>query len=161
MNIIPRKSTSTVPALRSRVGDDLMSFQREINNLMGNFFNRDSLTMPQILETSYYPPVDIKENDEKYFLDAELPGMNDADLSMDFYNNTLTIKGKKKSETESKDEGYTCIERSYGSFRRDIPFDNEVDQENIKAELKNGVLHVELAKKEKGKEQHRKIQIKH
>jgi HSP20 family protein len=160
MNIVPRKSTSASSTSRSRVGDDLMSFQREMNNLMGSFFNRGELTMPQ-LESSFYPSVDIKEKDNKYLLDADLPGMNDADVTMDFHNNTLTIKGEKKSESETKDEGYVCVERSYGSFRRDIPFDDEIDQDSIKAELKNGVLHVELAKKEKGKDSHRKIQIKH
>ena len=62
---------------------------------------------------------------------------------------------------QTRDEGYLCVERSYGSFRRDIPFEDEIDQDSIKAELKNGVLHVELAKKEKALESHKKIQIKH
>lgn len=161
MNIIPRKSTNATPSSRNRIGDELMSFQREMNHLMGNIFNRGDFSMPQMFETNFYPSVDVKEKDNKYLLDADLPGMNDADVSMDFHNNTLTIKGEKKNEIETKDAGYVCVERSYGSFRRDIPFDDEIDQENIKAELKNGVLHVELAKKEKGKESHRKIQIKH
>ncbi|MBC7537331.1 MAG: Hsp20/alpha crystallin family protein [Bacteriovorax sp.] len=160
MKIVPRKSTSASSSSRSRGGEDLMSFQREMNNLMGSFFNRGELTMPQF-ESNFYPSVDIKEKDNKYLLDADLPGMNDADVTMDFHNNTLTIKGEKKSESETKDEGYVCVERSYGSFRRDIPFDDEIDQDSIKAELKNGVLHVELSKKEKGNDSHRKIQIKH
>jgi len=162
MNIIPRKSsTPTTPSTRSRVGDELMSFQREVNNLMGNFFNRGEFFTPPIFETSFYPTVDVKEKGNKYLLDADLPGMNDSDIVIDFHNNTLTIKGEKKSESEVKDEGYLFIERSYGSFRRDIPFEDEIDQDTIKAELKNGVLHVELAKKEKALESHRKIQIKH
>lgn len=161
MNIVPKKSTSTAPSLRNKVDDDLMSFQKEMNNLMGNFFNRGDLAIPQIFETSLYPSVDIREKENKYLLDADLPGMKDADISIDFHNNTLTIKGEKKNESEKKDEDCLCVERSYGSFQRDIPFDNEVDQESIQAELKNGVLHVELTKKEKAKETHRKIQIKH
>ena len=162
MNIIPRKSTAaTTPSSRARVGDELMSFQREVNNLMGNFFNRGEFFSPPMFETSFYPTVDVKEKGNKYLLDADLPGMNDSDIVIDFHNNTLTIKGEKKSESEVKDEGYLCIERSYGSFRRDIPFEDEIDQDTIKAELKNGVLHVELAKKEKSLDSHRKIQIKH
>ncbi|MDD4972746.1 MAG: Hsp20/alpha crystallin family protein [Bacteriovorax sp.] len=161
MNIVPKKSTSTVPSLRNKVDNDLISFQKDMNNLMGNFFNRGELAIPQIFETSLYPSVDIREKDNKYLLDADLPGMKDSDISIDFYNNTLTIKGEKKSELETKDEGYLCVERSYGSFQRDIPFEDAVNEESIKAELKNGVLHVELTKKEKAPETHRKIQIKH
>ena len=161
MNIIPRKSTGTTPSTRTRVGDELMSFQREMNNLMGSFFNRSDVSLPQMFDSSFYPSVDIKEKGNKYLLDADLPGMNDADVMIDFHNNTLTIKGEKKSESETKDEGFVCVERSYGSFRRDIPFEDEIDQDSIKAELKNGVLHVELAKKEKALESHKKIQIKH
>jgi HSP20 family protein len=133
MNIVPKKSSSTAP-------DNLMS---------------------QMFETNMFPSVDIREKDNKYLLDADLPGMKDTDISMDFHNNTLTIQGEKKSESEIQDEGYVCVERSYGSFRRDIPFRDDIDQDSIKAELTNGVLHVELTKKERPKETHRKIQIKH
>jgi HSP20 family protein len=162
MNLISKKSVGVPTSSRSQSGggDDLMSFQREMNNLVGSFFNRGDLINPQF-ESSFYPSVDIKEKENKYLLDADLPGMNDADVSVDFQNNVLTIKGEKKSEKESKDEDCVCIERSFGSFRRDIAFNDDIDKDNIKAELKNGVLHVELAKKEKSKESHRKIQIKH
>lgn len=161
MNIIPRKSSSVAPASRTRGANDLMSFQREMNNLMGSFFNDSDLAGPQLFETSFIPSVDVTEKDNKYLLDADLPGMEDADVTMDFHNNILTIKGEKKTESETKDADCVCTERSFGSFRRDIPFDEQIDQDNIKAELKNGVLHVELAKKEKSKESHRKIPIKH
>lgn len=161
MNIVPRKQTPAAPLYRKRGEDDIMSFQREVNNLMGNFFDRNELSVPLMFESSFFPTVDIKERDNKYLLDADLPGMNDEDVTMNFHNNTLTIKGEKKTETESKEDDCVCVERSFGSFRRDIPFNDEIDQDNIKAELKNGVLHVELAKKEKSKESHRKIAIKH
>ena len=159
MNIVPRKSTSASSS-QKKAGKGLEAFQREMNNLMGNFFNGD-LTNLQMLETSFYPSIDIRDKENKYLLDVDVPGMNDADITMDFHNNTLTVKGEKKTEAEKKDADCVCVERSYGSFRRDIPFSDEVDQDNIKAEMKNGVLHVELAKKEKAKESHRKIQIKH
>jgi HSP20 family protein len=161
MSLVPWKSTSTAPVTRSRVGDELASFQRDMNNLMGSFFNRGDFTSPLMsFDTSFFPSVDVKEKDDKYFLDADMPGLGEADIDLDFHNNILTIKGEKKSETETKDAGYVCTERSYGAFRRDIPFDDEIDQEKIKAELKAGVLHVELTKKERGKMSHRKITIK-
>lgn len=161
MNLVPWKSSALSPFSRTRIDDDLMSFQREMNNLMNSFFTRSDISMPQFQEMTFSPTVDLKEKDDKYLLDADVPGMSEGDIDIDFRNNTLTIKGEKKSEKETKDAGYVCVERSYGSFRRDIPFDDEIDQDNIKADLKNGVLHVELSKKEKGKTSHKKIPIRH
>ena len=161
MSLVPWKTNSSLPVSRSKVGDEMAAFQRDMNSLVGSFFNRSDLSTPfMTFGTSFYPSVDVKEKDDKYFLDADMPGINEADIDLDFHNNILTIKGEKKSSSETKEEGYVCTERSYGSFRRDIPFDDEVDQEKIKAELKAGVLHIELAKKEKGKDNHRKIAIK-
>jgi HSP20 family protein len=161
MSLVPWKTGGSIPVTRSRVSDDLASFQRDMNSLMGNFFNRSDLMSPFMSSgTSFYPTVDLTEKEDRYLLDADMPGINEADIDLDFHNNILTIKGEKKSETETRDAGYVCTERSYGSFRRDIPFSDEVDQEKIKAELKSGVLHIELAKKEKNKSSHRKISIK-
>jgi HSP20 family protein len=146
---------------RARAGDEMVAFQREMNSLLGNFFNRGESTSPLMsFDMSFYPSVDIKEKEDKYLLDADVPGMKEADIDLDFHNNVLTIRGEKKSESATKDAGCVCTERSYGSFRRDISFDDDVDQEKIKAELKAGVLHVELVKKEKSKTSHQKITIK-
>ena len=163
MSLVPWKSTSSnvIPFTRSRIGDEVSALQREMNNLMGNFFSRGDFMSPQLLDAGYFPSIDLKEKDNKYLLDADMPGMSEADIDIDFRNNTLVIKGEKKAETESKDASCVCVERSYGSFRRDIPFDEEIDQDSIKADLKNGVLHIELEKKEKGKSSHKKIAIKH
>lgn len=161
MNLVPWKSTLAAPFTPARIGDELMSFQREMNNLMNSFFNRGDLVIPQMMDTSFYPSIDLKEKDNKYLLDADVPGMNESDIDIDFHNNTLTIKGEKRSEKETKDSDYVCVERSSGSFRRDIYLDEEIDQENIKADLRDGVLHVEMTKKEKSKVNHKKIPIKH
>lgn len=160
MSLVPWRSTSATPFARGRVGDELSSFQREMNSLMNNFFNRGDISMPSF-DMSFYPAVDLKEKDNKYLLDADVPGMNEADIDIDLHDNILTITGEKKSEKETKDAGYVCVERSRGSFRRDIYLDQEVDAANVKADLRDGVLHVELTKKESGKATHRKISIKH
>jgi HSP20 family protein len=162
MSLVPWKTSGSVPVSRTRIGDELASIQRDMNSLMGNFFNRGDFFSPAMSfdNSVFYPTVDVKEKEDKYLLDADMPGVNEADIDLDFHNNILTIKGEKKSEKETNEGGVLCTERSYGSFRRDISFDDDVDQEKIKAELKSGVLHIELAKKEKGKATHRKIAIK-
>lgn len=161
MNLTPWKSSALAPFSRNRIDDEFVSFQRDMNNLMNSFFNRGEISTPQWADTSFYPSVDLKEVDNKYILDADVPGMNESDLDVDLHDNILTIKGEKRSEKETKEKGYVCMERSRGSFRRDIYLSEEVDQGNIKADLKDGVLHVEMVKRNGGKTTHKKIPIKH
>ena len=161
MNLTPWKSTSVSPSLRTKISDDLASFQSEMNSLMNNFFSRGDLMAPQIFDSSFYPAIDLKEKENKYFIDADVPGMNESDIDIDLHDNILTIKGEKKAEKNAKDVAYVCSERACGSFRRNIYLDEDVDQSNIKADLKDGVLHVELAKKEASKSNHKKIPISH
>ena len=161
MNITSRKMTSSVPLIRNKIEDDLATLQKEMNNLVGSFFPKGDSMVQQLFETRFYPSIDVVEKENKYILEADLPGISDSDVSMDFHNNILTIKGDRKSEFTSREENSVCVERSSGIFRRDVSFDEDIDHENIKAELKNGVLHVELTKKERPKESYKKITIKH
>jgi len=161
MFLTPRKSTNATPSSFTKIEDRMNGLQREMNNLMSSFFNVGDVTTPLSFDSSIYPSVDLQEKDNKYLLDADVPGLLESDISIDFRNNTLTIKGEKKSESETKDAEYVCVERSYGSFNRDISFDEEVDPDNIKADLKNGVLHIELTKKNEAKTARKKIPIRH
>lgn len=162
MNLTPWKSRNAVPFFRTNLDNEMTSFQREMNSLMNSFFNRGELT-PSLMGAgaSFYPAIDVEEKDNKYLLEADVPGMTDADIDIDIHNNILTLKGEKKSERETREADYVCVERSRGSFRRDIYLDKEVDPANVKADLKDGVLHIELTKKESGKTGHKKIPIKH
>ena len=160
MSLVPWKTTNLIPFKRNRIDDELTEFQQEMNTLMRNFFKGGDIGGPVMFDTRFYPSVDVKEKDDKYLVYADMPGVNEKDIDIDFHNNVLTIKGERKSESEIKDAGFVCVERSSGSFRRDIPFDDQIDQEKIIANLKNGVLQIELLKMEKSKASHRKIEIK-
>lgn len=161
MNLTPWKTRSLTSPTRPFMGDEIANLQREMNSLVNTFFgNRDSAA-PSNFNTTWYPSVDLREKDNKYLLDADVPGMSEADLDIDFHDNILTLKGETKSEKETTESGYVCVERSRGSFRRDIYLDEEVDKDSIKADLKNGVLHIEMVKKEAPRTNHKKITIKH
>lgn len=161
MNLTPWKSRTNSPLLRSSVGDELAFFQREMNSLVNNFFSRSDMMPSQAFATSFYPAIDLKEKDNKYLLEADLPGMNESDIEIDFHDNILTIKGEKKSENETKNADFVCIERSSGSFRRDVYLSEKIDPSNIKADLKEGVLRIEMLKTEPEKTSHKKITIRH
>lgn len=95
----------------------------------------------------WYPSVDIHEKDKELVLNAELPGVEEKDVDVEVEGNTLSIKGKREMEKETKEEDYHRIERSYGSFCRSFTLPANVDADKIKAEMDNGVLKVTMPKK--------------
>ena len=110
------------------------------------------------LGARFTPPMDISEDTEKYTVRAELPGLKPEDISIDLTGRTLTIKGEKKQESETRDENYHRIERSYGTFIRRVEMPQGVDAERVTADYDKGVLSVTVAKAEALKP--RQIEIK-
>jgi len=156
MSLLPEKfKTHSRAGYNPSIGLGLTSLQREMNNLMNNYFDWGGPT------NEFYPSVDIRETDNKYFVDADVPGMSDKNLSLDINKNILTISGKVDSETKNKDKGFVSIERAHEAFSREVYLAENVEVDSVKAELKDGVLHIEMNKAEPVKKMHKKIPIKH
>ncbi|NLK43540.1 MAG: Hsp20/alpha crystallin family protein [Tissierellia bacterium] len=102
--------------------------------------------------------VNIKEDGEKYLLEAELPGLNKEEIILKADDDVLTIAVKRDERIEKKDENYIMRERRYGSMSRSFYF-NDVDLEKIKAKFENGILYVTLPKLEGKKDRGRTINI--
>lgn len=100
---------------------------------------------------------DIKETKDGYLVDAELPGVDKKDISIEYKNNILTISAKKSEKKNEKNEDYIRKERVYGDFKRSFNVEN-VKEELIKAKFENGVLNIELPKEDKNDESY-KIKI--
>ncbi len=129
--------------------DDDNPFQlmrREMNRLFDNFFHDFRLTPFGEGIKWNYPQVDIKENDKEVIVEAELPGMDEKDINISLSNNVLSISGEKKQEKEEKKGKYYHVERSFGSFHRDIPLHCEVELDKAQAAFKKGVLKITLPK---------------
>ncbi len=101
-----------------------------------NFFNDDFFA--EISNINKHFNVDLKETDEKYLIEADLPGTKKEDISIDFHNNNLIINAKREESTENKKEDYVRRERRYGEFRRSFYIDN-ADEDKINASFDNGV----------------------
>ena len=97
------------------------------------------------------PRIEVTENENRFEVSAELPGMDAKDIQVDVRNNILTLSGEKKSEKEEKDRQRVICERVYGAFNRSFHLPTLVDSDNIKARFKNGVLTLELPKVEEAK----------
>ncbi|MDR0222357.1 MAG: Hsp20/alpha crystallin family protein [Oscillospiraceae bacterium] len=102
---------------------------------------------------------DIREEADKYVLEAEMPGFGKDDIKIDVEGDYLTLSAERSSEKEDKDGGYIRRERSYGSFKRSFNIES-VDSEKIEAEYKNGVLSLSLPKKGEKTPNTRRLEIK-
>lgn len=104
--------------------------------------------------------VDVREKDDAYIIDAEMPGINKEDIQIDITDRYLTIAVQTDEQNEQKDEEgrYLRRERRSGSFRRSFSLDN-IQSDRIKAEMKNGILTINCPKKEQTLSNPRRIQI--
>lgn len=107
------------------------------------------------------PHMDLSVTDTAYKATVELPGVAQDQVNIEVRDNMLIVEGEKKNETEDKDEkkGYYRMERSYGSFRRVLSLPEDVETDKITATHKDGVLSIEIPRKEPEKPAARKIEV--
>src|SRR5215469_13204213 len=106
------------------------------------------------------PAVDIFETEDALVLKADVPDLELKDIDVRVENQTLTLAGERKFESEHSANGYHRIERSYGQFQRSFSVPQTVDTEKVSAEYKNGVLTVKLPKKEAAKPRQVQVEVK-
>lgn len=95
---------------------------------------------------AWAPKLDFSETKDAFMVKAEIPGVEQKDLSVSLQDQMLTIRGEKHKEKEEKDEKYHRLERSWGGFTRTIALPASVDTEKLNATFKDGVLTVKLPK---------------
>lgn len=141
----------------------LDNLKKEMDRWFGDFFKSGDIMKTENyfddIGLARYPAVDIEERDNAYIVRAEMPGMKKDDINVEYHDGYLTIKGEKKCEHEEKKKNFHRIERSYGSFRRSVAIPEEIADEDIKGEYKNGVLELKLPIREPAKRKVRKIKI--
>lgn len=94
---------------------------------------------------------DIKENDDSYLLDIDLPGYEKGDIKISVENGYLTITAKKEESNEDKNDNYIRKERFTGECSRSFYVGDEIEAEDVKASFKNGILALNIPKKEEEK----------
>ena len=111
-------------------------------SLLDSFFN--DFDRPR--KWAYTPSVDVKETEEGYLFNFDLPGMKKEDINVEINGNQLIVSGERKSEVEDDKDGYHRIERSYGSFKRSFQLPDSVDSDKVEGTYKDGVLQLTVAK---------------
>jgi HSP20 family protein len=118
----------------------------EFNRLVNNLFGASDAA-PQ----RWTPAMDLVEADDHFLLKADLPGMSDADVSIEVQDNTLTVSGERRAEHEESQRGWYRVERSFGRFSRSLTLPEGVNPEGIEASFDKGVLEVRIPKPEERK----------
>ncbi len=122
------------------------------NGLLDNFFTDTPVWNART------PAVDVREQENEYLMEAELPGLAEKDIELNVEDNILTLSSKKEESKEEEKNGYLIRERCNYEFARTFVLPKGVDREKIKAEFKNGLLVVNIPKKPETKPQ--KIDVK-
>lgn len=141
---------------------ELQGWNDRMNRLFGNEQRTPARTRGNEEENmafgTWMPPVDIVEGKDKIQLKVELPGIKEDQVDLTVEDGLLTIRGERKFNRESNDDNYHRIERSYGTFVRSFTLPNSVEQTKIQASFAEGVLNIEMPKREETKP--KQIQIK-
>ena len=135
----------------------LNQFSSELNNLFEPHFARNLRRDEETTASDWTPAVDIKEEQERFLIHADIPGVEPEDIDVHMENGVLTISGERVSENHEETEGYRRTERVRGTFLRRFTLPDTANAENISAKCTHGVLEVSIPKQEKVKPQ--KIQV--
>jgi HSP20 family protein len=144
---------------RGTEANPFLTLHREMNRMFDDVFRGFELApfaSARAFEGLGWPQIDVDENDKELRVTAELPGLDEKDVSLEMANGVLSISGEKKSETEDKDRRFS--ERYYGRFERRIPLE-DVDEGKAQASFKNGILTVTIPKSAEAKQNVRRIPI--
>ncbi len=126
---------------------DLEGMRRQMDRLFETYSNRP-LTRAG---AGVFPAVNITEDKDAFYVSAELPGVKSADLDLSVTANQLTLAGERRISEEAADARYHRREREAGRFSRAVALPGDIDPDNVKAKMVDGVLTVTITKAEKAK----------
>jgi HSP20 family protein len=138
---------------------DLISIQDRMNRLFEQTLSR-SRGEEGITAATWTPAVDIYETVDTIVMKAELPGLTREDIDIQIEDNTLILRGERRFAKDVQQENYLRIERAYGSFHRTFTLPATIQQEEIRAVFRDGVLELILPKTEGAKPKRISIEVR-
>ena len=136
---------------------EFSTLQNEMNRLFNTVFDAPSSSNGGGTLRRWMPAMDLVETADHFVLRADLPGLSEDDVNIEFEDGTLTVSGERQAEHEAKAEGYYRVERAFGSFSRSLTLPQGIDPEAVNASFDRGVLEVRIPKPEEKKP--RRIEI--
>ncbi len=137
--------------------DRFFDIREDFDNVMRDFLRGFG---GPLSSREVFPVADVKEDEDKYTVTVEVPGIDKKNLKITMKDSSLLVEGAKKEESKEEGESYLRVERSYGNFRRVFNFDSQLDSKKVNAEFKDGILTVTLPKTEKEKPKEIEVKVK-
>jgi HSP20 family protein len=146
-----------MPIIRWSAGPFVPTIQDEVNRLF------DEVLSPRAprgdLNGVFTPRVDIEETSEEFILKADLPGVAQKDVKVTLLGDTLTIRGERKQESATNGVGQHRVERIHGTFERSFTLGAPVRSDQVKAQVRDGVLEVHVPKAEEARVREIEVQV--
>ena len=121
-------------------------FHHDIHRTFGRFLNDSEPGTPAKSTTAWLPSVDVREEENRFVVQVDLPGVDSKDIEITAEKGVLTIKGERRSEAKQTEAGYERVERVAGSFLRRFTLPETAQADGISAKQANGVLEVSIPK---------------
>lgn len=140
---------------------DPFDFVRDLQGELSRAFNTSVLrTNGDLWHRAFDPEIDVREEADRFLVQADLPGVKKEELDISVSGNLLTLKGERKHEKEIKEKDRYYSERVFGAFSRTLELPSEIDAGKVQAAYKDGVLEISLPKSEHAKPKQIKVDIK-
>ncbi len=139
---------------------DLLTLQERMNKLFEESLFHSGREKEDLTTGRWSPSVDVMESEHEIVIKAELPGIELKDVEVLMKDNILTLRGERKFEKEEEKEDYHRIERAYGAFQRVFTLPASVEQDKVKAKMKDGILEIRLPKAKKELPKKVEIEVK-
>ena len=136
---------------------EMNSLQRQLNHLFNDALSNERWN--DFGNWSNFPAAEITEKDDAFHLKLELPGIEAKDLDIQVMADRVAIAGERKEQTESEENGTTRSEFRYGKFQRVIPLPARIQNTDVTAEYKDGILNLTLPKSEAEKNKVVKVNL--
>jgi HSP20 family protein len=157
--ITPRENG--VPA--SRAVDVFSAMKSEMDRVFDRF-HHGLPSLPHLFTTTdtefLMPVLDVKDIGKSIVIEAELPGVDEKDVTLTVKDGVLTLKGEKRHSKEEKGENHYVMERSYGSFVRSVRLPDSIDESKVEARYDKGVLTISAEKRPEAVKAEKRIEIR-
>jgi len=142
---------------------ELISVEKEFGKLFDSFNNRFGLKSSKededFANAVWSPLTDIKEDENKYSLHLDLPGVKKEDVKITFNNGQIAISGERNFEKEENNSKYHRVERAFGKYYRAFSLPEKIMEDKIEAEFKDGILNISIPKAEEAKPKQIEVKI--
>lgn len=138
---------------------ELEDVSNRLNRIFSRSPSRAESSQESLTVADWSPSADITETDVAYVIKAEIPGVKKEDIKVAIQDGMLTMQGERKMEKEEKGKKFHRVECSYGSFVRSFRMPEDADENSVKAEFKDGILNVTLAKSAKAKPKSKSVNV--